>query len=84
MFRLTPLAIALQGIGFATLLTALQGLVAVTDASDQVESQGILGAIKPKRRVRRWTTLASVPAAWEEQLKAQLEDEDLLLEVGAL
>ena len=32
MFTLTPLAVALQGIGYGTLLESLQGLVAVTIA----------------------------------------------------
>lgn len=84
MFRLTPLAVALQGIGYGTLLTSLQGLVAVTDFSAPPENLGSEAAgLKVKHRVRRWKTLASVPA-WAELFTDEEEDEELLLEIGAL
>lgn len=84
MFTLTPLAVALQGIGYGSLLTSLQGLLAVTIAPEPIENLGSqAAALKPKRRVRRWQTLASVPA-WADLFAEEHEDEELLMEIGAL
>lgn len=55
MFELNPLAAALQGIGYGSLLTALQGLWAVTVVPPPlpIESPGAMAAFRPRRRVRR-------------------------------
>lgn len=78
MFALTPLAVALQGIGYGTLLTSLQGLVAVTIAPEPLEIlNGSMGAVQPRRRVRRvpidWT-----PPPVEEDVRA-INDEIVAL-----
>lgn len=85
MFALTPLAVALQGIGYATLLVSLQGLVAVTVAPTPVElTTGTHATITPRRRVRRWVPLASAPNPYELLLEANRRDEEELLLLGAL
>lgn len=85
MFALTPLAIALQGIGYGTLLMSLQGLVAVTIAPEPFDdAAGSLAAIQPRHRVRRWRSLFDVPSPAELLAALEAEDEELLLEAGAL
>ena len=87
MFELTPLAIALQGIGYASQLAALQGLVAVTavpgDPADAEPASGSHAAPKPRRHAVRWRSMAAVPAPWE-QFAEQSRDEDELLALGVL
>lgn len=83
MFALTPLAVALQGIGYGTLLTSLQGLVAVTVAPAD-DTQGAMAAIAPRHPVRRWRRLVGVPSPLEQILAQELADEDVLLELGVL
>ena len=84
MFTLTPLAIALQGIGYGTLLTSLQGLLAVTATPEPFDDTGgAQAAVRPRRRVRRWASLAAVPAPWELMQAADRDDEELLA-LGAL
>lgn len=85
MFALTPLAIALQGIGYGTLLTSLQGLVAVTIEPEPFDdTAGSLAAIQPRHRTRRWRRLFDVPNPAELLAALEAEDEELLLEAGAL
>lgn len=85
MFALTPLAVALQGIGYGTLLTALQGLVAVTLAPEPFDDKaGSLAAIAPRHRVRRWRRLFDAPNPADLLAALEAEDEELLLEAGAL
>lgn len=85
MFALTPLAIALQGIGFGTLLTSLQGLVVVTIAPEPFDdTAGSLAAIQPRTRVRRWRRLFDVPNPHELLAALEAEDEEILIEAGAL
>ena len=85
MFALTPLAVALQGIGYATLLVSLQGLVAVTVAPPPIElATGSQAAFTPRRRVRRWVPLASAPNPYELLLEANRRDEEELVLLGAL
>lgn len=62
MFTLTPLAAALHGIGYGSLLTALQGLWAVTSIPEPIaiESLGSMAAAlpvarSPRRRTHRGT-----------------------------
>lgn len=84
MFTLTPLAVALQGIGYGTLLTSLQGLVAVTIAPE-LPPIGFQAPITPRRRVRlvvpTWEPIAATPVAPiakpVEDL-VELDDEDVL------
>lgn len=85
MFNLTPLAVALQGIGYGTLLTSLQGLVAVTVAPPYVadEPQGSMGRIPAKRRVRR-SGIATALLPHEVQWAGQKDEEELLLALGVL
>ena len=85
MFTLTPLAVALQGIGFATLLTALQGLLAVTIAPGTEDPpRGSLAPIKPRHRTRRWSSLAAVPLPLDLLAESERQDEELLFELGVL
>lgn len=85
MFALTPLAVALQGIGYGTLLTSLQGLVAVTAAPEPFDdTAGSLAAIAPRHRVRRWRRLFDVPNPADLLASLEAEDEELLLEADAL
>ena len=85
MFALTPLAVALQGIGYGTLLTSLQGLVAGTLAPEPFDdTAGSLAAIAPRHRVRRWRRLFDVPNPADLLAVLEAEDEELLLEAGAL
>lgn len=65
MFTLTPLAAALQGVGYGSLLTALQGLWAVTVIPDSlpIEAAGYMAAGLPtspstRRRARRGVWLS--------------------------
>jgi hypothetical protein len=91
MFALTPLAVALQGIGYGSFLSALQGLADVTvapAAEDEAGPGGVHAPIKARRRVRRAVYL---PADWEEPpdpaalaALANREDEELLFELGVL
>lgn len=84
MFYLTPLAAALQGIGFGSMQTSLQGLLEITIVPEPLEILGSMAAgLKVKRRVRRWRTLASVPD-WPDLFHIEQEDEELLMEIGAL
>jgi len=84
VFTLTPLAVALQGIGYGTLLTALQGLVAVTIAPE-LPVIGFQAPIRPRRHVRRvfptWEPIAApaviAPAQPAEDL-VELDDEEVL------
>jgi hypothetical protein len=85
MFALTPLAIALQGIGYGTLLASLQGLVAVTIEPEPVDdTAGSLAAVQPRHRPRRWRRLFDVPNPADLLAALEAEDEELLLEAGAL
>ena len=82
---LSALAIALQGIGFDTLLTSLQGLVAVTIAPEPfADAAGSLAVIQPRTRVRRWRRLFDVPTPHDLLAMLEIEDEEILLEAGAL
>lgn len=58
MFTLTPLAAALQGIGYGSLLTALQGLWSATVVPEPVtiESLGSMAATLPVRTSTRRRT----------------------------
>lgn len=80
MFQLRVLAIALQGIGYGTMLTALQGLVAVT-IFDMPPGGG--ARIPVKRRVRRWMS-GSWLAVDEDMRQAEAADEDELFVLGLL
>lgn len=84
MFALTPLAVALQGIGYGTLLTSLQGLVAVTVAPTVDDTAGSMAAIAPRHRVRRWRRLFDVPNPADLLTALEAEDEELLIEAGVL
>ena len=83
MFALTPLAVALQSIGYGKLLSSLQGLLAVTVAPELLEQLGSLAAIKPRRRVRRAGRLLPLVAPGAQPVD-ESEDEDVLALVGAL
>ena len=85
MFTLTPLAVALQGIGYGTLLTAMQGLLAVTVAPPLVidEPQGSMGRIAPRRRVRR-TGIATALLPHDAFAAPAQDEEELLLALGVL
>jgi len=48
------------------------------------EPQGSLAAIAPRHRVRRWRRLFDVPNPAELLAALEAEDEELLLEAGAL
>jgi hypothetical protein len=75
--QLTPLAIALQGIGYGTFLTAVQGLALfdIGPPSSAPEAQGSHG--RPRRRTRRIIPVrlpseAVLPNEDEEELALQL------------
>jgi hypothetical protein len=72
---LSPLAIALQGLGYPALLVALQGLVGLLQAAVEAEAAGGGTARNTRRKVRRVS-----PAL---PLLDQDEDE-LLLMLGVL
>ena len=88
MFRLTPLAVALQGIGYATLLVSLQGLADVTVAPEYVEPPGSHMAAVPKRRIKRWPRPVDVPAPVVAMktpvVDDEQDDEETLALVGAI
>lgn len=50
---LDPRAIATQGLGFAELLVAVQGLLPLAAEADDTPSDPF-AAFRPRRRVRRW------------------------------
>ena len=79
MFALTPLAVALHGIGYGSLLTALQGLWAVTTM--QGESLGVHAKFEVRRSTRRARYLPYIPPEVEEARACAEEDEALLLEL---
>lgn len=76
--QLTPLAVALQGIGYGTFLTAVQGLAVFDEPGPPVITllpQGAHG--KPRRRARRLIPLrvpsqAVLPEQDEEELALKL------------
>ena len=76
--QLTPLAVALQGIGYGSFLTAVQGLAVIEDTVQPpiitLLPQGGHGKIKPKRRARRLLPLPQVDLAdtEEDELALQL------------
>lgn len=92
MFALNPLAAALQGIGYGSLLTALQGLWAVTTipALLPIEAAGGHAVLQPRRRVRRtWLTpyqaITEPPPAAAPVDDEEARDElELLRCIGAL
>ncbi len=50
MATLSPLAVALQGLGFAPALIALQGFIAAIDeAIKEIDRQALTAAAMPKR-----------------------------------
>jgi len=84
MFALTPLAVALQGLGYGSFLSALQGLAEVTVAPADIEPTppGALAPVKVRHRTRRWSSFAAIPTPWEALFDAEREDEELLFEIG--
>jgi hypothetical protein len=93
--QLNPLAAALQGIGYGSYLTAVQGLAAADLVLQAArDAQHPQPAFKPRKRVRRlrgphWVTLAPLhaPAAaqdWQAAEDAESEDEEALMLAGAL
>ena len=88
MFALTPLTVALQGIGYATLLTALQGLVAVTIAPEPVliDATGSQAAFNVKRHVRRFRGVTALlpPATPSAPLVDEQDEEEALSLLGLI
>jgi len=74
MPALSPLAIALQGIGFGTHLTALQGLVAVEEAATTARPLVISAAWLKRMRERR-EALRTRPPARDSKTRKQIEEE---------
>ena len=75
---MNPLAVAMQGLGFAAALVALQGLLAFVVA-EVIKHEALHGGgIKTRRRVVR----APLVMPWP--LKPEDEDEALLMALGAL
>ena len=82
--ELIPLAVALQGIGYGTYLTALQGLWAQTVLPELPTIGGYMAKLPlrtmPRRRIlrgRHWMSPMWEPPA---PLQAPLEDEDFARE----
>ena len=79
--QLTPLAVALQGIGYGSFLTAVQGLAVIEDTVQPpiitLLPQGSHGKFKPKRRARRLLPLPQV-------LPADTEEDELALQLLGL
>jgi hypothetical protein len=84
--NLSPIVIALQGIGYGAFLTALQGLHALVIAPAPIEETpaGSLATIQPRRRVRRWLSTAVVPLPSKTVLDDEQDDEETLLALGVL
>lgn len=74
--QLTPLAVALQGIGYGSFLTAVQGLAVIEDTVQPpiitLLPQGSHGKIKPKRRARRLLPQVLPADTEEDELALQL------------
>lgn len=67
--QLKPLVIALQGIGFGPLATALQGLIALPD-----EDQGSkAGGAKGRKRFTPWLWMPPLPPVRRPRKKRQAE-----------
>jgi hypothetical protein len=64
--QLTPLAVALQGIGYGSFLTAVQGLAVIEDTVQPpiitLLPQGGNARFRPKRQVSRFRRLPPQPA----------------------
>lgn len=76
MATLSPLAIALQGLGFAPALIALQGFIAAVDeAIKEIERQALTAAA-PRTRMRITPTVLPYPQAKpQHRTRAQREKE---------
>lgn len=79
MLQLSALAIALHGIGYGTMLTALQGLLAVT--SFEPPDTGVHGYVKTRRRIRRLVGTSWIDVE-ELRREAERDDEDVLALLG--
>lgn len=84
MLQLSALAIALHGIGYGTLLTALQGLLAVSLFEPAAQSLGGHAALKVRHKTRRYKSLAVALTPFEAIGASEADDEELLLSIGAL
>ena len=87
MFALTALIVALQGVGYGPLLTALQGLQALDavppiDPATEPAATG-LATLRPRHRVRRWTPFSALPPVQAIKIGDE-EDEALLMALGVL
>lgn len=79
MFTLTPLAAALQGIGYGSMQISLQGLLEVTIVPEPLEV--LIGSMAPGLRTRR--RIRRVPIDWTappvEEDARELNDQILAL-----
>ena len=77
--QLTPLAVALQGLGFGTHLTALQGILVVEPVLPPPVGKLLAGGLasRPRRRSRRLLR----PVAPAVLIQPDQDDEELTLQL---
>lgn len=86
MLELSALAVALQGVGYASMLVAMQGLWAATVLPPPlaVSVPAPQVAVPTRRRVRRYLPYIQAPTPLQAIQPAAEQDDDELLLLGAL
>ena len=71
--QLSPLVIALQGIGFGALATALQGFVALDQPEPEPDQGGQAGGAKGRKRFSPWLWMPPLPPQRRPRKKREAE-----------